>query len=90
MNRYDMHELLNSLFSRKISPASADDALDAIPEMVAFWLYLKREYKLKNADAILRDLKKIKAEDYVNIINDSSRFGISKSLVLRGGRQDLR
>ncbi len=84
MSRYDMDELLNSIFPKKIALASSDEALDAIPEMIAFWTYLKREYKLKNANAILRDLKKIKPEDYVNIINDSSRFGMTKSILTQG------
>ncbi len=84
MTRANIAELLESIFPKKISLPSPEEALDAIPEMVAFWTYLKREYKLKNANAILKYLKRIKPREYVNIMNDSSRFGMAKSLISQG------
>ena len=84
MTRADINELLNSIFPRKISIASPEEALDAIPETIAFWEYLKREYKLKNANTILKYLKKIKPRDYAANFNDPANFGMAKSIVSQG------
>ena len=84
MTRANISELLNSIFPRKISIASPEEALDAIPEISAFWEYLKREYKLKNANTILKYLKSIKARDYAANFNDPAKFGMAKSIVSQG------
>ena len=84
MTRANISELLNSIFPRKISIASPEEALDAIPETIAFWEYLKREYKLKNANTILKYLKSIKARDYAANFNDPSKFGMAKSMISQG------
>ena len=42
--------IVTRLFPQKISLFSAEEAEDAIPELVAFWQFLKREYKQSNAD----------------------------------------
>lgn len=76
-------EIVTELFPRKISLSSPDDADDAIPELVAFWEYLKREYKLPNANSVLKFLREIEP-DFKSIMNDPSRFGMAKSFFMMG------
>lgn len=76
-------EIVTELFPRKISLLSPDDADDAIPELVAFWEYLKREYKLPNANSVLKFLREIEP-DFKSIMNDPSRFGMAKSFFMMG------
>jgi hypothetical protein len=79
----DVEEIVTELFPRKISLFSADEADDAIPELVALWQFLKREYQLSNADSILQYLHQIEPE-FKAIIMDSSKFGMAKSLFMMG------
>lgn len=83
MSKADVEEIITELFPRKISLLSPEDAEDAIPELLAFWEYLKRKYALQQANAVLRFLRKI-APDFVNILNDPSKFGMAKSFVMMG------
>jgi hypothetical protein len=83
MTRADVEEIVTELFPRKISLLEPDDADDAIPELIAFWQYLKREYALRQADAIIKLLQRI-APDFVRILNDPARFGMAKSFVMMG------
>ncbi len=76
-------EIVTEVFPRKISILSPDDADDTIPELIAFWQFLKREYRLRHADAVLRRLRKI-APDFKDIMNDPSRFGMAKSFFTMG------
>jgi hypothetical protein len=75
--------ILENLFPRKISLMQPEDADDVIPELIAFWQFLKREYQFKNADATLKYLKKLQPR-YREIMNDSSRFGMAKSFMTAG------
>ena len=83
MTADDMKLVVESLFPSKISLLSPEDADDAIPELTAFWQFLKREYHLSHADAILEYLQEIEPE-FRNIINANSNFGMAKSLVMMG------
>lgn len=79
----DVNEIVTELFPRKLSILSPDDADDTIPELIAFWQYLKQEYELPNADSILRFLCKV-APDFTGIMNDPSRLGMAKSFFALG------
>jgi hypothetical protein len=83
MTTKDVQMVVEQLFPRKISLSEPEDADKAIPELIAFWQFLKREYKFKNADSILSYLESIKSK-YRGIINDSSKFGIAKSFFAMG------
>jgi len=83
ISRRHAQEIVADLFPRKISLHSPDDADDAIPELVAFWEYLKREYALPNADDILRYLRKVEPE-FKGIMNDPANFGMAKSFFTMG------
>ncbi len=83
MEKCDVDEILTDLFPRKISLQSPDDDADAIPELLAFWQFLKREYNLPNADIVLKFLHGIEAE-FKDIMNDTSNFGMAKSFMTMG------
>ncbi len=83
MSKADVEEIVTELFPRKISLLSPDDADDGIPELVAFWRYLKREHALRQANAVIRLLQRI-APDFVSILNDPARFGMAKSFMMMG------
>jgi hypothetical protein len=78
-----IEEIVTEIFPRKISLLSPEDADDAIPELIAFWKYLEREYGLRQAGAILRFLHKV-APDFKRVMNDPSKFGMAKSFVMMG------
>src|SRR5205807_1891760 len=84
MDVSDVEELLTDVFPRKISLAAPEGANDGVPELIAFWEYLKREYKLANAEAILLYLRSVKVEDFRQWMNDPSRFGMAKSFFMQG------
>ncbi len=79
----DVKLVLESLFPRKISLFSPEDADDAITELIAFWQFLKREYQLSNADAILEYLHELEP-NFRDIMNDTSKFGMAKSFFMMG------
>ena len=80
----NVEEIVLDLFPRKISLSSPESAKEAIPELVAFWTYLGREYGLDNADSILKYLMGITEDKFVGMMSDSSRFSIAKSFFMAG------
>ncbi|MBN1312673.1 MAG: hypothetical protein JXB30_14750 [Anaerolineae bacterium] len=78
-----VEEIVTELFPRKISLQKPEDADEAIPELIVFWQYLKREYKLHQADAVLKLLKKI-APRFRIMMNDPANFGMAKSFFMMG------
>ncbi len=80
----DVEEIISNLFPRKISLTSLDEAKGALPELIAFWSYLGREYKLSNAKDILEYLMSIKEVEFIKMMNNPSRFGMAKSFVIAG------
>jgi hypothetical protein len=79
----DVEEIVTELFPRKISLSSPEDADAAIPELTLLWKYLKREYKLPQAESVLRFLQKIEPE-FKSLMNDPARFGMAKSFFMMG------
>jgi len=83
MNVSNIREIVTEIFPRKITIESPDDADDTIPELKSFWQFLKKEYKLQNADDILSYLLKVEPE-YDKIMNDPSKYGMAKSFMMSG------
>jgi hypothetical protein len=83
MTKSNIQLVIEELFPRKISLLSPEDAEDAIPELLAFWQFLKRQYKPRHADAIIKYLEKIQPS-FGDIMNDSSKFGMAKSFFMMG------
>jgi hypothetical protein len=83
MTSSDLEEIVSGYFPRKISLRSPEEAEEAIPELIAFWEYLGREFDLVAAQSALLSLAEIQPS-FVAIMNDSSRFGPAKSLFMQG------
>ncbi len=83
MDERDINEIITDLFPRKISLSTPEDADDAIPELLAFWQFLRKEYKLSNADTIIDFLTRVEPK-FSGIMNDSSKFGMAKSFMTMG------
>lgn len=83
MSRVEVNEILTNLFPRKVAVSAKEEIDEVIPELLAFWNYMKREHEPPHATSILRFLKKIEP-DFYEIMNDSSRFGMGKSMVAMG------
>jgi hypothetical protein len=79
-----VNELLTEVFPRKISLGAPEDADHALPEMIAFWEYLRREYRLAKADEVLQCLREAQPAEFRRWMNDSSRFGMAKSFFVMG------
>ncbi len=79
----DVRTVVTGLFPRKISLQSPEQADDAIPELVAFWKYLGREFRLPHADAVLEFLRDVQP-DFPGMMNDPSNFGMAKSIFAMG------
>ena len=70
--------VVTKLFPANISLNTPDDADGAMPELIAFWHYLKFEYDLPQADAIsvfLADL----APKFRDIMTSPARFDVAQA-----------
>lgn len=79
----DVELLMESLLPRKITLMEVSEAEEAIPELVAFWSFLQREYNLKNAAAIITYLRSIKGK-FGNWMMDPNRGGMAKNFIMSG------
>jgi len=79
----DVRTVVTDLFPGKISLLSPEQADDAIPELIAFWKYLKREFNLPQANAVLTFLREVEP-DFPGMMNDPSNFGMAKSFFMMG------
>ncbi|NJN30192.1 MAG: hypothetical protein HC824_06930 [Synechococcales cyanobacterium RM1_1_8] len=75
--------LMEEVLPRKITLRSAEEAEDAVPELIAFWSYLEREYQLSHAGAILKYLREI-AGQFGGWMMDPQRAGMAKSFMMGG------
>lgn len=83
MKERDVEEILLGLFPRKISLMDPDEAEQAIPELIAFWQFMQREYKHRSSKKILAFLQKIHPT-FKDRMNDPRNFGIAKSFMMAG------
>ncbi|MCC3424334.1 MAG: hypothetical protein JGK12_10445 [Microcoleus sp. PH2017_01_SCD_O_A] len=79
----DVETVIEDLFPRKVTLLSPEEGENAIPELLAFWQFLKREFKLRNATSIIKYLRDIE-HDFGEIMGDSSKFGFAKSFMTLG------
>jgi hypothetical protein len=84
MSVHDMEELLTTIFPRKISLQVPKDADGAIAEMLAFWQFLQREYKLPQAANIIKFLEAFPEEKFLKMMFDPARAGMAKSFFMSG------
>ena len=83
LNAENVELIVTKLFPRKISLLNPEEAETTIPELIAFWKFLKREYQHPQATPIIKFLKQIQPK-FAGIMNDPSNFGIAKSFFTSG------
>ena len=76
-------EILLNLFPRKLSLFDPDEAETIVPELIAFWEFLKRQYKQRHSKKILAFLRQIEPT-FADTMNDPSNFGMAKSFLASG------
>uniref|UniRef100_B8HM70 Plasmid pRiA4b Orf3-like domain-containing protein n=1 Tax=Cyanothece sp. (strain PCC 7425 / ATCC 29141) TaxID=395961 RepID=B8HM70_CYAP4 len=83
MKERDVEEVLLRLFPRKISLFEPSDADSIIPELIAFWQFLHRQYKQRHSQKILAFLHKIQPT-FKATMTDPQNFGLAKSFMMAG------
>jgi hypothetical protein len=84
LNVRAVDELITDILPRKVSLQVREDALDAIPELIAFWSFVKREYNLQNADSILKYLSSYPPDKFADSMLDPAKAGMAKSFFMSG------
>ena len=80
MTKGDVQTLMEYTLPRKVTIFDPAEAEDTIPELVAFWRFLQREYNLRSAKAIVKCLESL-ASQFPNMMSDPSRGGIAKTFI---------
>ncbi|MGL5034353.1 MAG: hypothetical protein ACRC6M_11200 [Microcystaceae cyanobacterium] len=83
ITREDVKLVMEELLPRKITVFTKADAEDAIPELVAFWAFLEREYQFNQAQSIIKYLLSIKNK-FPSWMIDPARGGLAKSFFMGG------
>ena len=83
MTKNNVREVMESILPRKMTLMKPTDADDAIPELVAFWTFLKQQYKFRSAGAIVKYLTSIQ-DKFSSWMVAPSRGGIAKQFMLQG------
>lgn len=79
----ELRDIIFDIIPRKVS-IDASEARWIIEENRAFYGFLRREYKLKQADACLKVLGGAAIKKLEAALSDSSNFGMAKSLLMVG------
>jgi hypothetical protein len=83
MTRGDVQIVMEHLLPRKITLMDPTDAEDTIPELVAFWNFLKREYNLRHAGGIVTYLASIEGK-FTGWMLDPAKGGMAKTFMMSG------
>jgi hypothetical protein len=83
MTEDDMETMMEDLLPRKLVVADKAEAEEAVPELIAFWSFLEREYNFKNAKGIITYLLSIK-DNFPDWMFDPARGGFAKNFFLHG------
>jgi len=70
-------------FPNKITLFDPAEAETIIPELKAFWQWLKREYNHPHAHKIIKFLNQLQPR-FIEMMNDPHNFGIAKSFLMSG------
>ena len=79
----DARVLMESVLPRKITIMEASEAEEAVPELIAFWSYLSREYRFSQAAAIITYLQSIQGK-FGEWMVDPARGGMAKNFIMSG------
>ena len=78
-----VEEIVTGLFTRKASLPNPDETDAAIPELLAFWTFLKRVYQHPHASQVLTCLKRIQPQ-FKQMMTAPEHFGVAKSFFIAG------
>jgi hypothetical protein len=84
MDENAVYELLTDILPQKVSLRKREEALDAIPELIAFWSFIKCEYNLENADSILKYLRAYSPDKFADDMMDPRKASMAKSFFMSG------
>lgn len=79
----DLDEIMFDVFPQKVS-TDTESLPSIFAEIRAFWQFLKREFNLENADECLEVLDIAGEKLFIDAMNDTSRYGMAKSMVMGG------
>ncbi len=83
MTKDSIEVIVTKIFPNKISLLDPEEANTTIPELSAFWQFLKREYKHPQAHKILKFLKQVQPR-FKGMMSDPQNFGVAKSFFMTG------
>jgi hypothetical protein len=83
MTQSNVEVIVTQIFPNKISLLDPAEANTTIPELMAFWQFLKREYQHPQAHRIIKFLKQLQPK-FPRMMNDPQNFGIAKSFLMSG------
>jgi hypothetical protein len=83
MTRREVQIVMEHLLPRKITLTEPADAANTIPELVAFWNFLGREYHLRQAAAIAAYLTSIEGK-FTDWMFDPAKGGMAKNFLMSG------
>ncbi|MEL7522592.1 MAG: plasmid pRiA4b ORF-3 family protein, partial [Cyanobacteria bacterium J06553_1] len=83
MTMSNVEAVVTRIFPQKISLLDPAEAETIIPELKAFWQFLKREYQHPQAHKIIKFLKQLQPK-FTEIMNDPQNFGIAKIWLTSG------
>lgn len=83
MTKGDAQLVMENILPRKLTLHDRSEAEDAIPELVAFWTFLKQDYQLRSGGAIAKYLTSIQ-DKFPDWMFDASRGGIAKNFMMQG------
>ncbi|MEO0406847.1 MAG: plasmid pRiA4b ORF-3 family protein [Cyanobacteria bacterium P01_A01_bin.135] len=83
MKARDVEEIVLGLFPRKVMLPDPEDAEAIVPELIAFWQFLQREFKLRHSKKILAFLEK-SGDRVQQAMTNPQNFGIAKSFMSAG------
>ncbi|MFM7880708.1 MAG: hypothetical protein ACKO8H_02195, partial [Microcystis panniformis] len=86
MTKADVQILMEKILPRKITVLDPTETEDAIPELISFWQFLGREYKLTQAKAIIKYLEQL-GDRFGQLMNDPNSGGFMKNLLLQAHQQ---
>ncbi|MCM1984224.1 plasmid pRiA4b ORF-3 family protein [Lyngbya confervoides] len=88
MTKGDVQQVMEYILPRKLILLDPDEADSAIPELVAFWTFLKEDYQLRSAGAIADYLQSISSQ-FKAWMSDPSRGGIAKNFLMDGMQSEF-
>jgi hypothetical protein len=86
MTKADVQILMEKILPRKITIIDPSETTEAIPELISFWQFLGREYKLTQAKAIIKYLEQL-GDRFSQLMNNPNSGGFMKSLLMQAHQE---